>query len=242
MERTLKIFISCALGAGIGTFAALEINGYFWWLGLLAGWLVGYVSYEFKTVIAGVCKAWKEVVGWKPNKDYWKFFGLTIMAYQLTALTFLVAIFVINYFLPFIRSGGVPEVFLYLWFIGILITVWTLIPEPPINLLKRRNRAKQLIKIANPFSFYFYWVPFSIFWIVKRIPKAIVVLARFIKTVFILIYSDIRLLCGVGAAIGTAIGYFAGSVIIGMFAGGVFGVFNYKLVSIKLLRVNARNK
>ncbi|OGZ36037.1 MAG: hypothetical protein A2V60_01840 [Candidatus Portnoybacteria bacterium RIFCSPHIGHO2_01_FULL_39_19] len=62
-------------------------------------------------------------------------------------------------------------------------------------------------------------------------------MTKFIKTIFITIHSEIRLLCGVDAAIGTAIGYFAGNAIIGAIAGGLFGLLNYEVVSRRILRL-----
>jgi len=64
-----KVFVACALGAFIGALAALELNSYFWWLGLIVGGLVGYLTYEFKEVIEAVRQAWKAVVSWRISFD-----------------------------------------------------------------------------------------------------------------------------------------------------------------------------
>jgi len=55
--------------------------------------------------------------------------------------------------------------------------------------------------------------------------------------VFIIIHSEIRLLCGVDAVIGAAAGYFTGSAIIGALAGGLIGVINYEIVSRRVLHL-----
>ena len=60
-NRTLKIFIACALGAGIGSLIALEMHKYFWWIGLLVGGFVGYLSYESKKVVEASKKAMQSV-------------------------------------------------------------------------------------------------------------------------------------------------------------------------------------
>jgi hypothetical protein len=57
MDRTLKIFVSCAFGAGIGTLVALEMHTYLWWIGLLVGGFTGYLSYEFKAVVYAIPRA-----------------------------------------------------------------------------------------------------------------------------------------------------------------------------------------
>lgn len=65
---------------------------------------------------------------------------------------------------------------------------------------------------------------------------------RFFKYLFILIHSDIRLLCGVDAAVGATIGYFSGSAIIGAVSGGVLGVINYELISKRVLGLAPRSR
>ena len=61
--------------------------------------------------------------------------------------------------------------------------------------------------------------------------KPCLFLKRFCWELLLCIHSEMRLLCGIDAMIGTAIGYFAGSVIVGALAGGLFGVFNYAVIT-----------
>ena len=58
MNQSLKVFLSCALGAFVGTFVALQINHYYWWVGLTAGFLVGYLGYDFKGAVNMIPAAW----------------------------------------------------------------------------------------------------------------------------------------------------------------------------------------
>lgn len=44
--KTAKIFTACAIGSFIGALVALELQPLWWWLGLVIGGLVGYLSYE----------------------------------------------------------------------------------------------------------------------------------------------------------------------------------------------------
>jgi len=63
----------------------------------------------------------------------------------------------------------------------------------------------------------------------------------FAKTIFVLIHSNERLLCMVDAAIGVAIFHFTGNnIFLGMLAGGVLGVVNYEIVSVRLLKLSPR--
>ena len=48
-NKTARIFLACACGAGTGSLAALQL-GYFWGLGALLGGLVGYLIYDLEQV------------------------------------------------------------------------------------------------------------------------------------------------------------------------------------------------
>ena len=70
--------------------------------------------------------------------------------------------------------------------------------------------------------------------------SGICVLGLFSKQVLVLIHSDVRLLCGTDAAIGAGIGYLAHNPLIGALAGGILGLANYELVSIRWLKLVPR--
>ena len=237
-NRTLKIFVSCALGAGIGALIALQLNHYFWWIGILVGGFIGYMSYEFRNVLQAISVARESVTSWKPNKLYWKCAGLVILA----DLCF-VSIFFVPFASIFVFFAGLREwvavmiSFLLMWF---MLTLTTLVPIGDFSDHKRERRIKELrheLKMFNPISLYFYWLPVGIFGIIISTPQAVMAIGRFVKILFLLIHSDIRLLCGVEAAIGACVGYFAGSAIIGAVAGGIFGVINYELISKRMLGI-----
>ncbi len=96
----------------------------------------------------------------------------------------------------------------------------------------------------------FYSVPWLLIWtpvqIVKTLVKvvcAIPMLARFIKTftvkLFLGIHSEERLICGVDAALGALIVHLAGgsllALVIGTIAGGLIGVVNYEIITLRWL-------
>jgi hypothetical protein len=67
---------------------------------------------------------------------------------------------------------------------------------------------------------------------------AIVVFIGFLFCKLIrLIHSELRLLCGVDAAIGAGIGFFFNAPVVGAVVGGMFGVFNFEIVSIRWMKV-----
>ena len=245
MKKSLKIFLACFLGAGIGTLTALQINGYFWWLGLLVGGFVGYLSYEFKTVIRTIPRAWRVAVEWKPNKKWWHNFGKNLLMVG-TPLSNIVVFFSVIAVLPTCMTLSIIEITTCIVFTLVLSALMTNDREMSAEC---KEEVKKFCKY-NPAYIYLRLLPkyvvLCLIWLVKgmlRLPgfiwKTIVILASFLKTLFILIHSEIRLLCGIDAAIGAAIEYFAGSVIIGALVGGVFGLLNYEIISVRVLHLNA---
>ncbi|MEK7142080.1 MAG: hypothetical protein AAB818_00665 [Patescibacteria group bacterium] len=229
-NRSLKIFTACAIGAWIGSMVALELNRYFWWLGVLLGGFVGYIAYEFKQVLVAIPSAYRVVAGWKPDKEGWRNYGLKVVAIMSLALT--IEILTI---LPL-------TIFLHQPFLMFFSTIGMLIMAFLLAIVLFEETPEEIIKFFNPLCVFFYWLPKGILWCVRRTPMAIVTTVRFVgkftKTLFLFIHSDIRLLCGIDAAIGAAIGYFTGDVMVGTVTGGVFGVINYKIVSQKILKLH----
>jgi hypothetical protein len=98
------------------------------------------------------------------------------------------------------------------------------------------HKPESLVVRLNPMLLA-YFLPKGVLSLVPRIPRIAVGIYHFAKEIFVEIHSDIRLLCGVDAAIGAGIGYFTDNTLIGALAGGLFGVLNYYLISIKLLKL-----
>jgi len=101
----------------------------------------------------------------------------------------------------------------------------------------------RMAKIAVIFAVKMLWkgflnIPALCIAIVHATVCAIVAVCKFLKHLFILIHSDMRMLCGLDAALGAAVGYYFSNAIIGALAGGVLGVFNYQVVSIKWLHLD----
>lgn len=253
MNKSLKIFIACFLGAGIGTLTALQLNGYFWWVGLLVGGLIGYLSYEFKKVRRAIPKAWHAVKGWKPNKERWKVGWMMFWALVSFLSTILLA-FSLLLFIDMETSVWTTfvAIFGFSFLVSLLMTIGIVSDMGVERFEKELGDAREMFKNFNPIKVYFYYVPkyivlglFHFFkgtiYVLVRIPGflwgIITTIALFIKTLFTMIHSEIRLLCGIDAAIGATIGYFAGSVIIGAVSGGLFGLLNYEILSKRILHL-----
>jgi len=52
--ETKKIAIACFVGGVLFCVAALLFSPTYWWLGLIAGFAGGYISYEFRDVLKAI--------------------------------------------------------------------------------------------------------------------------------------------------------------------------------------------
>lgn len=254
--KAMKVFFACALGAFVGSIVALQVSHLFWWIGAIAGFVVGYLSYEFKEVIQAMKIAAGKVFGWKPDKAklklflrFWFWFSLVLMTVVVGNLIVLSGAFLL------LHETEASDVFfmLALWeFVFCQIVISLIACHRARRRIRMRvNEAALFLELSwkgNPIAVYFYWLPCLIIrlisWITKKalaiaaaIPALTVKVAQFLWETFVLIHSDIRLLCGLDAAIGVVIGYFTVNALIGALAGGLFGVLNYHLISIKLLKL-----
>jgi len=253
MNRTLKIFVACALGGGIGTFVALQLNTYFWWLGLIAGGFVGYIGYDIKAVALAIPEAWHRTSHYFGDKQKRaKVFWISIACISFLS-TF--AVFNCLSWLANFPSGDKAQERLFM--LNIMLFLITLLGFVFRSMLPFESdvvkNAKRLVFFLSPPAYFIYW-PFKfavlvfqeflmpIWEMIKSIPGGFIGLCKFTKTVFVLIHSEFRLLCMLDAALGAGIGYWFGSALIGALAGGAFGVFNYQIISKWWLKLAPANK
>jgi hypothetical protein len=253
-----KVFSASALGAGLGSLVALEVVAWLWWFGLLVGGLVGYLSYEWRAVVAAVPKAYRAARSWQPKPlpaDVWPMFVWSTLAW-MSIFANIISIVVL---LVYLRAGwgdGVYGVVAGMSFGNLMLSpnvAWAMAQDKYRFGQPWENAATA--RRVTYFSFLplliFWHLPRGIWWIVRRIPRAVVVAAigigrgavafvRFVRhfgwEVFIRIHSEVRLICGVDAMLGAGVGYFAGSAIIGAAVGGLFGIVNFALVTERWLR------
>lgn len=258
----IKIFFACFTGAVIGSLVALQFSPFFWWLGLIIGGGTGYITYEFNRVLNAIKTAWKEVYPKISNKKLWKWVGYQLLAQISLYLTYCT----INSIFSSISKGKIEIVnfpffwvplFLLLLFLS--LAVIAVISKDATSFKENdRKLLKAMILHGNPVAVLIYWPIRGLYMFVFKTPwkKVFLFFVRiplnllkwttkvfwkfclFLKKVFILIHSDIRLLCGIDAAIGSGCGYLLGNVLIGGLIGGILGVLNYYFVSIKILKLN----
>lgn len=252
-NRSVNIFLASALGGAVGTLVALELNAVLWWLGMLAGGVVGYFSYEWKRVLAAVPAAYRAASGWQRQPSYGKavlvyFRGTVVIwswlvcggvAFDLLSMSLKVDKPVSGLLLGI---GVTTLISLFLFLITCLMLCSS----------SERMLAQVVLSESQGFPEQWrYLAPYVLVWTLPRflivstfrlivwIPRAIrtgfAVAFRFGWQLFLRIHSEERLICGVDAALGAAAGYFAGSALIGAVAGGLIGLLNYRLVTLRWL-------
>ena len=239
--------LACFLGGFIGTLVAKNL-GFFWWIGLIAGGFVGFLSYEFKAVIIACKNAWKAVIGIRITKEQWQkfenhlklyfqdWFSSTMGLYGTIVIGVMLVLCLTDTKYNWVGVGMVMAFF----FLCSFLTAYLL-----FELDVDKKTRKSLLR-WNPVRIYCWIVPKYIFlgvvYLIKHTPKFIAeivkTILRFTKHVFIEIHSEIRLLCGIDAAIGVCIGFFTGgNALIGGIAGAIFGGLNYEIISKRILHL-----
>jgi hypothetical protein len=261
--RIVRVFVACALGALVGTLVALELNAYLWWVGLVVGATIGYLSFEFKKVVTAIPAAWgKATVWWRtgtkvtPKNMAIVWLGLMMMNANFVILTAIIDRLPGPHTKPLSLQESLS---LLMWMAVLYVPIaffWTrLNPELQVSMgwLSIRRGNPFAVWIYYPLKAIFYWLPKGIVWTVPHIPGALVAsqqflwkiiatIFHFVKFLFLEIHSDLRILCAVDAAVGACIGYLAGSALIGGVVGGIFGVLNYVVVSKKILGLVPRSE
>jgi len=127
------------------------------------------------------------------------------------------------------------------WLVGVIPAAIEMasitMPRDRSERLNDLEEARKELLLYNPIRVYGYLVPKGIWWTAVRLPSGVKAAGRFVWLVFCEVHSDVRLLCGLDAAIGAACGYFAGSVLIGLISGGVMGLVNFEVVSKRVLKL-----
>lgn len=264
MNRSLKIFITCALGAFVGSVVALELNHYLWWIGLLIGGLFGYLSYEFHKVRAAIGIAWKATFGQLGDREGRRLWALSWLGISAMYASFFILVGLLDWstsWLP-VKPTNKPLGVNY-WSMVLFFLLYPIFASFfSMRQMNAEVMAKKMLKFANPITVYLYY-PLRFGWwliaalytavskLVQGVPQFLLwckqqpqqfryaanLVVKFTKMVLVAVHSDVRLLCAVDAALGTGIGYFFQSPLIGALAGGLFGVLNYELVSRRWLHL-----
>ncbi len=261
--NAIKTGFALLLGGFIGTIIALQLQTNFWWVGMIAGGFVGYMTYQVKEVVAAFKAAWRAGINWQPNwvewNNYWSLAKWTVSAACATSVTMWITLIAVAEFIDHLegKEGMLPsvEVLLFLMsaflgfatFFGLLFALTDKEHEKQ-NLIKNSRFA---LAYLNPVSvclelialllFTTYFSVVGIGWLIIQSPAGARITGSFISQFFRLIHSDMRILIGCYCALGTGIGYFTGNAIIGGIAsvaiGGVIGAVTAQLRKPALVKV-----
>jgi hypothetical protein len=256
MHRSLRIFLACALGGGIGSFSALQFAPWLGWLGLIVGGFTGYISYDFREIIRAIPIAWRLTVGFRPTQ-FQKYFVLFMLSMASNLFFFATVGMMIDSRKMIPAQWDIKSSlgFLLLYsFITLFAAVFKAasmnfkfiegeeetsdIPAENLRLMKF------LACYMSPLAALFYWPVRAAYWTFKKIwevvlrtPRIALTAYAFAKTVLVITHSEIRLLCLLDSAVGAAIGWYFSNALIGAFAGGIFGVLNYEIFSKRVFKL-----
>lgn len=231
-----KVFMACALGGGIGAFVALQMWQPFWWVGMLVGGLVGYLTYEFNEVRRAIPIAWRKVANWHPNKEWW---GIFLQLFPVLVIglpgTILLSLFVFGCAVRYMRGFDFPaDYMLLLLNLGATVMLSAEVASDGANQIVDGRK-----DLATTLRNYQKYTIFGVYFVI--LPQGVLLamrwIAQFSRYLFFIIHSEMRLLCGLDATIGAAIGYWLGNAIIGALAGGIFGLANFEIVSRRWLKL-----
>lgn len=258
-SRGFRVFLAVALGSFVGALVALEVRTAFWWIGLIVGGLTGYLGYQPMTVARAVPIAAREAtkltgltVGY-----FWtrrQFIGWALLSYLV--LTFWATLFVAvigapktmdsirNALLTSMFGAGIAGPFAF--FLSRVFLIEGFATEKMRSFCRKGNPIRVLAVQLPRVLWKILWsLPIVTVQMIIGTPRVVVVLyralvlfpIRFAITLTRLIHSDVRLLCGVDAAIGAGIGYFTANALLGALAGGIFGVLNFEVLSKRVLKI-----
>ncbi|MEN9614413.1 MAG: hypothetical protein RLZZ347_720 [Candidatus Parcubacteria bacterium] len=258
MNTEKRIGFACALGAFIGALFSLEFakhfeyGKYLWSVGAFIGGLVGYVSYQFKEIVAACREQEKRQQIIQNLRPAWNFLvngSLVVVCIFLGILlvTLNWMLFLSTLFFSGVKSGmlgaagPLTDAITTVSAVGGVSGFMCFMAYAMIWHVERKNEdlwdmTYSFIRNFNPLGLI--WHSLSLlYWIAVRVPWFISQCMQFAQGVFIHVHSDIRTICFVDSVIGATIGYFSGNALIGAVVGAILGVVNYRLVSVRWLKL-----
>jgi hypothetical protein len=255
MHRTLSFLFAAAFGATLGALTALELSpllgitaGLAATLGVIVGGLTGYVAVDFRQFCTDVVHA-AHTAYVVPNgvfREWWniplefKLNGMLVSAaFFMIPSYFLVSDYIID-----VESGILGIVIDWTSFISGTFFIAVMAPLFGMMVAFFEDEAPNGITSL-------YWVsPIGIahFVLLMAVPWLIIGLCKighwifsqtivFVKTSFIAVHSERRMLCCLDAMLGTLVGYYFGSWPVGTVAGLAFALVSYELVSKRWLKL-----
>jgi len=237
-----RFIIGSVLGAIIGTFLALQMNPYFWWVGTIVGFAVGYFMNDpmqaFERLHKFLCDGFNHItrrgaIALRGSIDImiWhimEFSSLIILPAIIVLFLHLLGTPVANVMgKEIIPIMCIPLVCMPLLLIALIACSMSMVLSVKILVCKNEksfqwdlNFVKDGRKRAfenNYINFYFYRLP-------KTLIEYLIKFCELFQGVCAVVYGDNSLLCGACAAKGATIGYFFGNPSVGALVGLLAGL------------------
>lgn len=240
--RTLNVVLASSFGAGIGSLVAIELFHALWMVGLLVGLVVGFLSCEWREVVAAVPVAWRAAKGWRPPPSFGKACKADMLYVPVSASWFSLLLFALFLVIrPAESRTGHWQltVLLYAHAGGIVASVILMIWNVVDNALFKTEeslafQARHLDHLGAK-GILAMSAPYVLFWLLPQaLPATLVATFHFALTfgwqLFLAIFSKARLTSAVASLIGSGIGFLCGSVLAGMFSGAVLGFLGHAVI------------
>jgi hypothetical protein len=265
----VKFIFASACGAIVGTFVGLQFTDSLWWIaGIPAGGLTGWfladpvkfiktIPIAFKSSADGLKTVltfiWKIIlfpgfVGRNIKLNWKTFLAVTYIISNIGM--FIIPIAIDKFELPFYQALGIfilsfPALFLVTSVCASLLLVSPVTEYAGKGLHYPKGYHASPTEDGEKFFSQCYkalppvWMVLLVWEILKLIYLAGKELAKGLKNLFILTYSEIAFACMANAVIGTVFGYFFKHLLVGGLTGAGLGLVSFLIVdSVKKLKSN----
>lgn len=263
MDRTLTFLFAVALGATLGGLTALELapllgaaNFLAATLGVLVGGLTGYIAVDYRQFCEGVTEAGTLVYS-KPIEAIKLRWNTSYEARLSAFYHAMIMVMVINYIFALVATAcilwdKVPDILVLVVTASSLIITSGLCFVTTFGELHRASTEEHSLEYhLKESKTFLYWcspvgVTHAVFlkllpWLLVGACKSlwwlVCSLRIFLKTLFVTVHSERRLLACFHAILGTLIGLYLGWWLAGTVAGLAFALVSYELVSKRWLKL-----
>lgn len=264
MSESFRSFIAGALGALVGSLVALEVSPTFWWIGMVVGGLIGYVGYAPITAWRVFKRVAQEVLA-ECTFERCKGLGKGIATVVIVAAYIVAVVVPFWFSAAYCShdlAGQVDDTlvktFMFgVYYLGVIFFTAKICALPVTNWVDEVSNwignSSTVVKVAllNPVSVTLLVIPlipvcclillvaticYFIFEAGCEVWDALSVFMReILPLAFARMHSDSRLLVGLAAALGSVSGFFSGSVLVGVTAGGFVGLLDVAFLRKRLL-------
>lgn len=251
-----KVFLAVALGIGLGILVGRALGGPLaWFLGALVGGVSAYVLFAPIAALRAIPAAYHAVRGRWLNSEQWGLFRWTLWSIIAPFTTALPLAFAIRWSKENVQHNALSG---ELFVVGTLAVAFACL----FGICATSSAREGALRTRSFYGYggtYFYemalrrfvathtLLPVLLFWHLPRflrwiafaaVPEIVGFSLRLAKQWFILVHSDLRAICLMDAFLFAGIGTLVGGPILAwMVGGGAFGVLNYRIVSLRILKL-----